>query len=57
MNKNGAFMETDSEYKERVFKLLIDDLFWEYERLTSSGKETLDELGDLLGLEKYENSI
>ena len=57
MNKNSAFMETDSEYKERVFKLLIDDLFWEYERLTSSGKETLDELGDLLGLEKYENSI
>tara|TARA_R100000687_G_scaffold47144_1_gene37838 strand:+ start:631 stop:771 length:141 start_codon:yes stop_codon:yes gene_type:complete len=33
---------------------LIDDLFWEYDRLTSSGKETLDKLGDLLGMEKYE---
>ena len=32
---------------------LIDDLFWEYDRLTSSGKETLDKLGDLLGIESY----
>ena len=33
---------------------LVDDLFWDYDRLTSSGKETLDKLGDLLGMEKYE---
>jgi len=32
---------------------LVDDLFWDYDRLTSSGKETLDKLGDLLGLEVY----
>ena len=32
---------------------LVDDLFWDYDRLTSSGKETLDKLGDVLGIEAY----
>ena len=31
---------------------LVDDLFWDYDRLTSSGKETLDKLGDLLEIEE-----
>ena len=29
---------------------LIDDLFWEYDRLSSSGKAQLDEIATLLNL-------
>ena len=29
---------------------LIDDLGWEYDRMSSSGKETYDKLTDLLGV-------
>jgi|14_taG_2_1085336.scaffolds.fasta_scaffold122146_3 hypothetical protein len=32
-------------------KKLVDDLFFDYDRLSSSGQETLDKLGDLLGIE------
>ena len=30
---------------------LVDDLNWDYDRMSSSGKETLDKLHDLLGIE------
>lgn len=30
---------------------LVDDLNWEYDRMSSSGKETLDNLSELLGIE------
>lgn len=33
-------------------KKLVDDLFFDYDRLSSSGQETLDKLGDLLGIEE-----
>lgn len=29
---------------------LIDDLFWEYDRLSSDGQKDLDELAKLVGL-------
>ena len=34
---------------------LVDDLFWEYDRMTFSGKETLDTLGDLLKIPASNN--
>ena len=30
---------------------LVDDMFWEYDRLSSSGQETLDKIADILGIE------
>jgi len=30
---------------------LVDDLSWDYDRLSSGGKETLDKLHELLGIE------
>jgi hypothetical protein len=35
---------------EEITKL-VDDLFWDFDRLTTGGQETLDKLGDLLGIE------
>jgi hypothetical protein len=32
---------------------LIDDLFWEWERLSSSGKETLNKLAKVFKMEGY----
>ncbi len=29
---------------------LVDDMYWEYDRMSSSGKETLDKIADLLGI-------
>ena len=34
---------------DKVIKM-IDDLGWEYERMSSSGKETYDKLTDILGV-------
>ena len=29
---------------------LVDDMYWEYDRMSSSGKETLDKIADILDL-------
>ena len=29
---------------------LVDDMYWEYDRMSSSGKETLDKIADLVGV-------
>ena len=40
--------------KEKLKKLykLIDDLHWEYDRMSSSGQETLDKIAELLPKQK-----
>ena len=37
--------------KEKLITL-IEDLYWEYDRMSSSGKETLDELSNLLDMKE-----
>jgi len=37
--------------KEKLIAL-IEDLYWEYDRMSSSGKETLDELSNLLDMKE-----
>ena len=34
----------------KLVKKLVSDLYFDYDRLTSSGKETLDKVADLLGV-------
>ena len=34
---------------------LVDDMFWEYDRLSSSGQETLDKMAKLLGLPTFDD--
>ena len=35
---------------------LVNDLYWDYDRMSSSGQETLDKISDLLGIkEETEN--
>ena len=29
---------------------LVDDMYWEYDRMSSSGQETLDKIADLCGV-------
>jgi len=29
---------------------LVDDMYWEYDRMSSSGQETLDKIADLVGV-------
>jgi hypothetical protein len=29
---------------------LVDDMYWDYDRMSSSGQETLDKIADLLGI-------
>jgi hypothetical protein len=36
--------------KNKKLIKLVDDLYWDYERLSSSGQETLDNIADLLGI-------
>ena len=43
----------DKWHKNQIIEA-IDDLFWDYDRMSSSGKETLDKLAGLVGL--YEKS-
>ena len=35
---------------------LVDDLGYEYDRMTSSGKETLNQLWEICGLPKFDDS-
>ena len=32
----------------------VDSMYWDYDRLSRSGQETLDEIADLVGLETQE---
>ena len=34
----------------KLVKKLVSDLYFDYDRLTSSGQETLDKVADLLGV-------
>ena len=35
----------------KELKELVDDLYWDYDRMSSSGQETLDKIADILGIE------
>ena len=37
-------------YNIEKIRELVDDLFWEYDRMSSSGQETLDKLAKILDL-------
>ena len=50
MSKNLDFAIDLSLNKSQVTKLVVD-LFWEYDRMSSSGQETLDKLCKVLGIE------
>jgi len=34
----------------KKLKELVDDMFWEYDRLSSSGQKTLDKIAKLIGV-------
>jgi len=34
---------------------LVNDLYWDYDRMSSSGQETLNKILDLLSIKKTEN--
>ena len=36
--------------REKELKELVDDLYWDYDRMSSSGQKTLDKIADILGL-------
>ena len=38
-------------YNIEKIRELVDDLFWEYDRMSSSGQKSLDEIADFMGLE------
>ena len=35
-------------------KNLVDDLFWEYDRMSSCGQETLNKIADLIDLKSID---
>ena len=37
--------------KKNMTKKCVSDLYWEYDRMSSSGKETLDKLASWVGVE------
>ena len=39
----------------KELKELVDDLYWDYDRMSSSGKETLDKMAKLLGLPTFDD--
>lgn len=44
--------------KRKITRKYISDLYWDYDRLSSSGQETLDTLAELYGVptkKKYKN--
>ena len=43
--------------KEQQIKNLVDDLFWQYDRLSSYGKENLNELATLVGTHTHQEMM
>ena len=43
-------LEKIEESRKRMTPIqrLVDDLYWEYDRMSSSGQKTLDKLGDFV---------
>ena len=43
-------LEKIEENRKRMSTIqkLVDDLYWEYDRMSSSGQKTLDKLGDFV---------
>ena len=51
IKEKSRLRKTLNKFKERelLIKKFIDDLYWEYDRMSSSGTETLDKLYTLFG--------
>ena len=49
-------MKQINEYPVHIQKIqkLLDDLGWEYDRMSSSGQETLEELWKIFGMKTFE---
>ena len=41
--------------REKELKDLVDDMYWDYDRMSSSGQETLDKMAKLLGLPTFDD--
>ena len=50
---NDALLHKSQDQIDKI-KKLIGDLWWEYQRMSSSGKETLIEINDLLEIPREE---
>tara|TARA_R100000963_G_C4639385_1_gene103093 strand:+ start:465 stop:668 length:204 start_codon:yes stop_codon:yes gene_type:complete len=44
-------------YRWKYYIKLIDDLYWEYDRMSISGQQTLDELSNLLDLYQEQQEL
>mgnify|MGYP003121855262 CR=1 FL=1 len=42
------------DMRMRKLQKKVDSMYWDYDRLSRSGQETLDEMADLVGLETQE---
>ena len=46
----------DKVEKEELIRL-VGDLFWDWDRMSSSGQQTLEKIADLLGDREIENGV
>ena len=52
IEEKGIKMEkTKIQHQIDAISMLLDDLGWEYDRMSSSGQETLDKIYKILGME------
>ena len=59
-NRDKVLKQKKDEHRENKMIEAAADLFWEYDRMSSSGKETLDNLAILVGIptqEEFEKDI
>ena len=59
-NRDKVLKQKKDEHRENKMIEAVVDLFWEYDRMSSSGKETLDNLAILVGIptqEEFEKDI
>jgi len=56
IKEKSRLRQTVKKYKNLLDNISekVDDLYWEYDRMSSSGTETLDKLAKILGM-KGEN--
>ena len=48
MKKNKS--QKRIQFENKMLNTLVTDLYWEYDRMSSSGQKTLDNLAKLIGV-------
>jgi len=55
--KDKLQQETTVTLKLNLLQKRVDQMYWDWQRLSKAGQDTLDEIADLVGLKELDPSV